>query len=192
VEILSFFDNWQLKGSTFNINDTGVIEGIDYHILTLQNRSINLDTVFVPNGYLVTGVRFRLINGHITLQVRGTEFNYELGELINKDASMWISNPSSGSEELILGDVAPPLEKEITPIVNKRNNLFVKFGPTDYWSDMSQSTVPFISGDYVHVDADETVPISGVGLYYKGAKSFGGFIAVKLVVLDISPYIPDN
>lgn len=189
-ERYSFYENWEFKGSNFTINDTEVLEGIDYHTLTQENRSINLDTVVVPSGYVITGVRFRLVNGHITLQVRGTEFDYTSGALTNKDKSMWISNLNSGAEELILGEVAPPFEKDITPIVNRKNNIFVKFGPTDYWSDISQTTVPLIRGDTVYVD--EKVPLSGVGLYHKSAKSFGGFIAVKLVVLGISEYIPDN
>lgn len=187
-----YYDSEGFNGSQMNMNDTGVFEGIDYHTLTYENRSINLDTVVVPNGFVVTGVRFNVVNGHIILQVRGTEFDYTSGQLINKDTSMWFSNSNSGSEELILGDVAPPFEKGIKSVINRTPNLYVKLGPTDYWSDISQTTVPLFSTDYLIVHEDENVPLSGVGLYHNSAKGFGGLIAVKLIVLDIAHYIPDN
>lgn len=186
---LKFYNNWEFKGPTFNINDTDVVEGVDYHMLSYENRSINLDTILVPNGYIVTGLRFSLANGHITINVRGTEFDYTSGQLI-KDRSEWFSNLSSSLDELILGDVAPPFEKGITPVVNRTPNLFVKFGPTDYWSDIGQTTVPLISKEKVIIN--EGVPLAGVGLYHKSAMGFGGFIALKIIELDIGYYIPDN
>lgn len=183
------YEVWEFKGSKFYMNDTDVFEGIDYHTLTQENRSINLDTVVVPVGYVVTGVRFSLIKGHIVLQVRGTEFDYISGKLINKDSHEWFSNPKSGSDELILGEVAPPFEK-IMAITNKTPNLFVKFGPTDYWSDISQTTVPLIDGETIYIH--ENGPLAGVGLYHRSVKGYGGFIAAKLVVPDMSQYIPEN
>lgn len=66
---------WHLfnKVDYFNIHDATVREGIDYHTLTWQNRSINLDTVELPTGKVVTGIRMRVINGAISLQVRGMQ-----------------------------------------------------------------------------------------------------------------------
>lgn len=182
-------EKWKFLGSSFDIEDEGVVEGVDYHTLTQENRSINLDTVVVPDGYVVTGVRFGLVNGHISLQVRGTEFDYLSGRL-NKNGSMWFSNANCGSDELILGKKSARVEERVKIVVNDRPNLFVKFGPTDFWSDISQTTVPLIDGEQVFVR--ENTPLSGVGLYHKSSKGFGGYIAVKLVVLNDIYYIPDN
>lgn len=135
TERVRVFGKWDFEGSSFHKDGKNVVEGVDYHTLTQENRSINLDTVCVPNGYVVTGVRFGLVNGHIALQVRGTEFDYISGQL-NKDKSMWFSDPNSGSEELILGKVSPRAEINEKVVVNDRPNLFVKFGPTDFWSDI--------------------------------------------------------
>lgn len=188
IKYEDYLESTQFKGSTFNMNDTSVNEGIDYHTLTHENRSINLDTLVLPNGYVVTGVRFILVNGRITLQVRGTQFEYSSGKLINKENSVWISNPNPGQNELILGDVAPSLSvsygapKDLTP------NSFVKFGPTDFWSDASQLTVPFI--DLAQVSSEKS-PLSGVGLYYDGGNHYGGYIRIKLTVLNSCEYIPE-
>lgn len=66
----------------FDINESGVKDGVDYHTLTYDNRAINLDTVIAPPGTLVTGVRFHVNhNKRLTLQIRVTKFNYETGNI---------------------------------------------------------------------------------------------------------------
>lgn len=67
-------------------------EGIDFHTLTYKNRSINFDTVIVPQGHVVTGARFALFKGHLRLEVRATEFDFETGTLMNLANSTWMGN----------------------------------------------------------------------------------------------------
>lgn len=50
--------------------DTNVAEGYDYHNLTWSSRGIDLDIIRAPQGEVVTGVRFRLVNNRIQLQIR--------------------------------------------------------------------------------------------------------------------------
>lgn len=65
----------------FEINDSGVKDGIDYHTLTYESRRVNLDAVTAPPGKLVTGVRFHVTNdGRLTVQIRATDFNYVSGK----------------------------------------------------------------------------------------------------------------
>lgn len=65
----------------FNINSKGVQNGVDFHTLTYERRSINLDAVLAPAGKIVTGVRFHALdNGVLTIQIRATDFDYETGE----------------------------------------------------------------------------------------------------------------
>lgn len=63
-------------------------------MLTYDRRSIDLDDLQTDeSNYAVTGVRFRLIEGHLNLQVRFSKFNFETGQLINpKENSYWKSN----------------------------------------------------------------------------------------------------
>lgn len=164
----------------FAINDLGVEENIDYHKLTYENRSFNLDTLIAPPGHLVTGVRFRSSNGHIALEIRATQFDYQSGALKNREDSKWITNLDGGQTKISLKSSNDPLKCLKQPIVNEMSNAFVEFGPTDYWADVGQLTVPYF--DTQVVEPYKPVPLSGIGLLFKGQPGFGGFIAPKLMV----------
>lgn len=177
----------------FSIDDTNIEENVDYVKLTYENRTINLDMVTVPKGSVVTGVRFRVTkNGHITLDVRATSFDFLAGKLKDLKNSVWISNPNCGQTEIVLQRPGSPLNHSNNlSQINTTLNAFIKFGPTDYWSDVMQLTVPFI--DTQRLEPYNPVALSGVGLYHKSTKSgAGGFIAPKLIVYDFEPYIPNN
>lgn len=65
----------------FSIDTKGIRNGVDYHTLTYEKRSINLDAVLAPPGKIVTGIRFHVLdNGVLTIQIRVTDYNYETGE----------------------------------------------------------------------------------------------------------------
>ena len=68
-------DTWKLSGYQFAATDHSAIDGVDFFTLTYENRSINLDDLVVPQGKLVTGIRFFNLNGHLTLQIRGERVN---------------------------------------------------------------------------------------------------------------------
>lgn len=64
----------------FSIDSAGVKNGVDYHTLTYFKRKINLDSVQVPADQIITGVRFHVLDdGTLTIQARGTQFDYETG-----------------------------------------------------------------------------------------------------------------
>lgn len=44
------YPTWTRSHPKLNLNDPDVKDGIDYHQLTYKNRSINFDTVIVPQG----------------------------------------------------------------------------------------------------------------------------------------------
>lgn len=139
----------------------------------------------------MSGVRFRITTaGHITLDVRATEFDFIAGKL--KNNSMWMSNPHCGQTQIVLQRPANPLKMATNESsqINTMPNAFIKFGPTDYWNDVSQQTVPFI--DTQRVEPYNPIALSGVGLYYKTVANSGGFIAPKLIVNDYESYIPNE
>lgn len=165
----------------FAINDLSVEENIDYHKLTYENRSFNLDTLTVPPGHLVTGVRFRVLNGHITLEIRATQFDVQNGVLNkNLEDSKWISNLNGGKTKISLKASNDPLKCLKTPAVDETLNAFVEFGPTDYWSDVGQLTTPYFDTQFV--EPYSPVPLSGVGMIFKGQSGFSGFITPKLMI----------
>lgn len=185
-----FVETWKGTPDFFGINDIGVRENVDYYALTYEHRSINLDHVTAPLGHLVTGVRFRIVNERISLEIRATEFNFVSGKLENVGNSLWITNPNCGENQIVLHKPGNPIKSSTPSIVDDTKDAYIEFGPTDYWTDVSQLTVPFF--DTQRVEPYLPIPLSGVGLYHKAAPGYGGFIAPKLIVYDFEMYIPDS
>lgn len=179
------------SGPLLNLADNGTTEGVDYHKLSFDHRSVNLDTIIAPIGQVVTGVRLRRNTyGHLQLEIRATDFDIVTGKLMNLDKSVWLSNPAGGKHRINtdLSDVS--LKSPKPSVRNTKENAFIRFGPTHNRIDISQRTIPFI--DTQKVRPKVAVPLAGIGLYYKGIPQFGGFLAPKLVVYDFEPYIPKN
>lgn len=63
---------------------------------------------------------------------------------------------------------------------------YVEFDHSDWDSDAAQTTIPLI--DIQEVASSSLVPLSGVGLYHKGAHGFGGFVAPKIFSFDYKYY----
>ncbi|XP_031621010.1 uncharacterized protein LOC116339329 [Contarinia nasturtii] len=171
----------------FSIDSNDVRNGIDFHTLTYEKRSINLDSVLAPAGKLVTGVRFHVLDdGVLTIQIRCTDFDYQTGKLKNLDKSIWIHNDVKLHREILLDEPdhpirgTRPLEPDWTP------NQFIKFQPSDIGKDAAQVTVPFLDGTFV--EGISTL-LTGIGLYYKGQPHFGGAIAPYLVAFDFGSLI---
>lgn len=153
-------------------------DGVDFHTLTYENRSLNLDTVIAPTGgHIVTGVRFgKSEKGHLRLEVRFTEFDDITGKLNNFEKSVWLWNANGGKHRINTDNLGIPLKIMKSSQPNIKENSYVRFGPTHKKADLSQRTVPFIDGQKVEPKIPS--PLSGIGLYYGS----GGFIAPKIVI----------
>lgn len=180
---------WHLfnKVDYFNIHDATVREGIDYHTLTWQNRSINLDTVELPTGKVVTGVRMRVVDDAITLQVRGTDFDFTTGRLKNLDRSFWFSSEKKTHTEIPLESLDIPILSPEKSIPNILSDRFLKFGPSDKYKDLSQTTIPYIDSQLV--ESHTPIPLSGIGFYYKAFPGYGGFVGPKILNYNFGPHI---
>lgn len=181
----SNFPTWKVAHPKFKITDNDVHEGIDYHTLTYENRSINFDAVNVPNGTVVTGVRFQLYNGHLRLEVRSTEFDFETGTLFNLENSTWYGNENSGKHKIVVGR-AKPIGLFGRPIVNDIPDSYIEFSPSDIDADAAQTVVPFIETSKI----EPIVPtiLSGAGLIYKGKAGYSGVISPTLNIFDFSQF----
>lgn len=171
-----------------SIESNSTINGIDYHTLSYENRSINLDTIIAPEGQVVTGVRFHANGkGRITLQIRVTDIDITSGQLLNLENSIWLSNPNGGKNKINIGKVDVSNKTPEKSVPSNATDSYVEFGPTDINRDIAQRTIPFFEG--TKSEPKVPVPLSGVGLYYKGTSGYGGFIAAKLVIYNFEPYI---
>lgn len=184
-------DTWKEASYQFSITDRGPIDGIDYYTLTYENRSINLDDLVVPQGKLVTGVRFHNLNGHIILQIRATDFNYFAGRLENITNNPWMMNEKGGQYEIEISKKSNPLTAYPNDVFvpNHLPNSFVQFGPTDFVSDGGQTTIPAI--ETIALESKNPMILGGIGLTYKTNDASGGFIGVKTISYDFAIADPE-
>lgn len=165
----------------FTVKDSAAIDGVDYITLTHDNRAINLDELIIPQGKLVTGVRFFNQNGHIALQIRATDFNYFSGQLLNVVYTPWVANLDGGKHEIHIDQPGIPTDQhlDINLPTKYDENSFINFGPSDFELDIGQTTVPFI--ETIPIESKHPVILGGIGLIHKSQATSGGVIALKLI-----------
>lgn len=145
-----------------DIADNHTRDGLDYHTLTYENRSIDLDTITVPAGHVVTGVRLsRNAAGHLRLEVRATEFDLVAGVLKSLDQSAWLSSATGGKVRVNVDNLDLPTKSAKASAPLLKENAYVRFSPSHRKVDVSQRTVPFI--DTLRVE-----PIIHVSKYAMG------------------------
>lgn len=54
-------------------------------------------------------------------------------------------------------------------------------------SELGQLTIPYF--DSRPAASSSFIPLSGVGIFHRGARNYGGFIAPKLIGIDHSQYV---
>lgn len=158
-----------------------------------DKRSIDLDDLNGPASHVVTGVRFRLIGAHLNLEIRLTEFDFSTGKLIDPEIkSYWHSNDNTDASKdkriaIKLTNPNVPTKTIAKSEPDSKTNQYIEFTNSDMESDGAQTTVPFM--DSQDVISEPPVPLSGIGIYHKGRRDFGGFIAPKIFTYDFSPHI---
>ncbi|XP_060651515.1 uncharacterized protein LOC132788200 [Drosophila nasuta] len=181
----------------YEIGDTTAKEGVDYHTLTYQNRAIDLDEVTKPDDitFVVTGVRFQVLDGHLNLKVHFSQWDFVKGKLIDPEVnSIWQSNDNVyNREQLRLDNKQVPTLAYENPRYSK-NSQYLEFTNSGGWGDASQTTIPFI--DIQEVEFKPPVPLAGIGIHHRGyeyesrfASGFGGFVGPKIVSYDLSPHL---
>lgn len=89
--------------------------------------------------------------------------------------------------ELMLHQPDIPIRNVIQSLPDSSINQYLNFAPSDRYKDAAQSTVPFL--DVQSIVPNPSVPIAGAGLFHKGNKGSGGFLALKLITYDFSPHL---
>ncbi|RZC38220.1 uncharacterized protein BDFB_003195 [Asbolus verrucosus] len=178
----------------YKITDRNVFNSQDYHTLTWEKRVIDLDDLVADDGYLVTGVRFKMIGSHLNFEIMTTPFDFETGQLIDPESkSLYKDNPNTDSSlhkprtrvRLINPDI--PTRSPSPSLPDSKTDQYVEFTNTDLDRDAAQTTVPFF--DAQPVESLQPVPLSGAGIFHKGQKNFGGFVAPKLITYDFSKHL---
>ncbi|KAH8376690.1 hypothetical protein KR093_000909, partial [Drosophila rubida] len=173
------------------ISQSQVARNVDYHIMDYRNRGLNLDEVTMTDdkAFVVTGVKFRVSNNRLNLQVQFTKFNFEQGLLMQpKNTSVWQVKryTTSFRQKLNLENLDVPTRATLKS-VSSRDNQYLEFVNTGRSQDAAQTTVPFI--DIQEVVSAQPLPLAGIGIYHKGSSGYGGFVAPKIINYDFTPHI---
>ncbi|KAH8388542.1 hypothetical protein KR093_009159 [Drosophila rubida] len=179
----------------YKINDTTVMDGVDYHTLTYTSRSLDLTEIKKSDdpSFVVTGVRLGSWFG-LNLEVHFSKFDFVKGELVEPEVNgVWETNNIYARERVNPDNADLPTrakKKLFETLVPKSDqyNQFVEFVNTGVDKDAAQATVPFI--DIREVVSIPPVPLGGIGLSYKGKEGYGGFVLPEIINYDILPYIP--
>ncbi|RZF33110.1 hypothetical protein LSTR_LSTR013281 [Laodelphax striatellus] len=173
--------------------------GIDYHMMSWDQRALDLDDIVAPSGYVMTGVKFRKLGTHLNLEVRMTPFNFTTGQLIKPHKkSEWISNDNTdGSDKprklltsLASKDLDIPTRGPSENKPDSRNDTFLLFTHSSIDRDVAQHTVPFF--DAQPVAPNPVTPLAGAGLMHKGLPKFAGYIAPKVFTYNMADHLQNN
>ncbi|XP_062125983.1 uncharacterized protein LOC133838773 [Drosophila sulfurigaster albostrigata] len=176
----------------YEIYDSTIKVGVDYHTLSYQSRAVDLDEVTKTDDatFVVTGVRFQVIDGHLNLKVRFSKFDFLKGEIVDPQVnSVWQAKDDiPNREKLNIDNLDVPTRSLDKSKVLSGDNQYLEFVNTGMNKDAAQTTIPFI--DLQNAASNQPVPLAGIGLYYKGSYGYGGFVALKIITFDILPYLP--
>ncbi|XP_052901170.1 uncharacterized protein LOC128307398 isoform X2 [Anopheles moucheti] len=171
----------------FSHTDKGVRDGQDYHTLSYDRRAVDLDDVHVHPGYVLTGVRFRMLGAHLNLEIRMTEMNFTSGSLIDSNKSIWIGNDETVRTEIPLRYMDVPTLAPAKSIPTSTSGQYLRLGASGGRADAAQTTIPFL--DAQPVVPVLPIPLAGAGLMHKSIPKYGGFIAPRVFTYDFGPHI---
>ncbi|XP_074097186.1 uncharacterized protein LOC141526218 [Cotesia typhae] len=159
----------------FPLKVTPDIVTFDYNI-----KSFNLDDIKLPFGEFVTGVKFQLLSdNHISLMVRGTGM-YNSYSQQRSNNHQWYYPKTLQNEErenIPLADFHNSAESLENRELSQSGRNYVDLTVGTYSPKFENIPVlPFFDSQ----NLTSNVPLGGLGLYYKGYPSFGGFLAFKL------------
>lgn len=89
--------------------------------------------------------------------------------------------------ELKLEKPGIPITIRAPSLPDSRSNEYLNFGPTDLEKDAGQTTIPYL--DIQPVVTIPPFPLSGAGIYHKGRKGSGGFVAPRIITYDFVKHL---
>jgi len=185
-----------IEAQNLNVNnrtqqDLGMFKELSY-----EERALDLDRLEAPKGYVVTGVRFRNLGGHMNLEIRITPIRFTSGKLV-KERTIWMGNdntpatPNIRTKLEIPSPDVPTKQMKMSSILSNHNQ-YLLFDATSVYKDVSQTTIPYIDSQPVtSIDQGYYAPgwLAGVGIYYKGAIGYGGYVGAMVTTYDISRHL---
>ncbi|XP_050311732.1 uncharacterized protein LOC126747251 isoform X2 [Anthonomus grandis grandis] len=164
----------------FKITDDGIYNDIDMYSLTNRNRTMAIDEFKIEeDNHAITGIGFQLIEGKLQLVATVTKYNSSTYKLNITEAKN-IYNKSLNRTDLTPKEADIPIYTDKNSEILSNGPSFLNFTNTDINKDVAQTTIPFF--DAQEVTNRPARPLVGAGLYYKGRKGYGGFIAPMIKI----------
>ncbi|KAJ8674552.1 hypothetical protein QAD02_005814 [Eretmocerus hayati] len=156
-------------------------------------KKILLSTTMIPPFQVLTGLQLdhgishdpKYGGPYIFLRVLSSEYDYETGRVSNRKPVIG-SLPAIPQVGVDLVNLTSPWKMEEVTEEFIQNDAWITLG-TSNGLDGGQSTVPFFDGQ--EVTSGTLSPLSGAGLYYKGGKTWAGYIGIELHTYDTSRFI---
>ncbi|XP_053598670.1 uncharacterized protein LOC103570677 [Microplitis demolitor] len=166
----------------------------DYVVLSGTLRSFNLDDVLLPDGEFVTGVKFeKLNNNHFSLVLRGTEMYDSNNRIISGKTSLrFPQNTGNSRVNIDLYQLSTPLDINTQTYEMSQSGRHYVDLTISQFSDKYQNNavMPFL--DMQPVNVSPSVPLGGLGLFYKSQPDYGGFLAFKHISPKFIHFISNN
>lgn len=89
------------------------------------------------------------------------------------------------AREMKLHEPDIPIKTETSPKIT--TNKFIQFTHSDDKKDAAQTTVPFF--DAQEVVSSIPTPLSGIGIFHKGKRGYGGFIAPRIFTYNFATFL---
>ena len=80
-----------------------------------------------------------------------------------------------------------PTRAFVPAMPDSKANQYLNFAPSDRGSDAAQNTIPFL--DIQPLETRRPVSIAGAGIFHKGRRGSGGYVALKLITYDFAPHL---
>ncbi|XP_044013824.1 uncharacterized protein LOC122856195 [Aphidius gifuensis] len=195
-----YIDDWTVDKETVRWKPT-IEHGTDETAIPIDAGIVNgfgLSGVTLPSGYLLTGVQFDWNQEEYSsistarvfrINVRGTLFGEDDED--NNDSSIWKVVEWDHFQNKI--ELEEPDRSEYATNNNEilsKNGDYIYFQQTDIIKDAAQTSVPYL--DIQSVTIDIPVPLGGIGVYYRGQKGYGGFIALRTFIPECDEIIDEK
>ncbi|KAK0182827.1 hypothetical protein PV327_000921 [Microctonus hyperodae] len=178
-------DNWKPPVSLKDLK-----RDVDYIFLRPDSRSINLDVIFLPDNYVVTGVKFSKIRvayaekrgWALRLKVQGTQIDWATKKLLTNTSTWFDSDTfaesSTDHKQKRYGISMQRLDPS-SPMHDHdkvyESNTYVEFTTTELIRDLGRFTIPYMNTSPIQARTNKQL-LDGVGLVYKGNKNYVDYI----------------
>ncbi|XP_011314222.1 uncharacterized protein [Fopius arisanus] len=169
--------HWKSRDEVLKEYNNSLTEPIT---LSYRRRGITLDALHAEVNQVLLGAKFQLdSDGNVVLSGMAANFEFATGD-IDLNHVNEISYNSTRIEIELDKPHEPTLSFKNAP--EKEDHGLIKFQTSDWMKDAAQTTVPYL--DIQEVITDPPTILKGIGLRYRGAPGFGGFIGFELYSHD--------